>query len=66
MIQVVVDGYEKIEDSVKSIILANFTFDFHQFENKLIDYSLCDDIKKPTEVKPWLVKDVNPNDLIVF
>jgi hypothetical protein len=66
VIEVVVDDYEKIEDSVKSIILDNFTFDFLQFENKLRDYNLCNDIKKPTESKPWLVKDVNLIDLLMI
>lgn len=66
VIEVVVDGYEKIENSVKSIILDNFTFDFHQFESKLNDYNLCNDIKKPTESKPWLVKDVNQIDLLMI
>jgi hypothetical protein len=50
---------------IRSLILDNFSFNFKELENKLIGYDFCDDIKKPTEVKPWLVKDINPNDLII-
>lgn len=55
------------EESIKSMILDVFSFDYEKFNNDFLkDYDLCDDIKKPTEAKPWLVRDVNPKDLIVF
>lgn len=65
-IEVVLNDYPVIESTVKSIILDNFTFNFKQFESKLSNYNLCDDIKKPTEVKPWLVKDVDSKDLLIL
>lgn len=52
--------------NVKSMILDIFDFDFETFNKKLESYDICDDIKKPTESKPWLVKDINPKDLYVF
>jgi len=53
-------------NNVKSMILDVFDFDFETFNKKLELYDICDDIKKPTESKPWLVKDINPKDLYVF
>jgi hypothetical protein len=47
-------------------VLDNFNFDFESFNKSLESYDICDDIKKPTESKPWLVKDVNPVDLTIF
>lgn len=54
------------EETIKSMILDVFSFDYDKFNKDIEGYDLCDDIKKPTEVKPWLVNDVNPKDLIVF
>jgi len=54
------------EETIKSMILDVFDFNFEEFNKKLESYDLCDDIKKPTESKPWLVKDKHPNDLLVF
>lgn len=51
---------------VKSMILDNFDFNFEKFKKMLSTYDLCDDIKKPTEEKPWLVNDVHPNDLVII
>lgn len=51
---------------IKSMILDVFDFNFETFNNKLESYDFCDDIKKPTEDKPWLVKDINPKDLTIF
>jgi hypothetical protein len=53
-------------NNVKSMILDVFDFNFETFNKKLESYDICDDIKKPTEVKPWLVKDINPKDLTIF
>lgn len=55
-----------LRSDIISVILDNFNFDFKQFEKLLVGYDLCDDIKKPTEEKPWLVKDINPKDLIII
>jgi hypothetical protein len=65
-IEVVLDDNPVIESTVKSIILDNFSFNFKQFESNLSKYNLCDDIKKPTESKPWLVKDVDSKDLLIL
>ena len=54
------------EETIKSMILDVFTFDLPKFIKTIGGYDLCDDIKKPTESKPWLVNDINPKDLIVF
>jgi hypothetical protein len=54
------------EKKIKSMVLDIFDFDFEGFNKKLESYDLCDDIKKPTESKPWLVMDKHPNDLLVF
>ena len=54
------------EETIKSMVLDIFDFDFEGFNKKLESYDLCDDIKKPTESKPWLVKDKHPNDLLVL
>jgi hypothetical protein len=48
------------------MVLDIFDFDFEGFNKKLESYDLCDDIKKPTESKPWLVMDKHPNDLLVL
>jgi hypothetical protein len=53
-------------ESIKSMILDVFSFNMSDFNTYLEGYDFCDDIKKPTEVKPWLVRDINPKDLIVF
>jgi hypothetical protein len=54
------------EEKIKSMVLDIFDFDFEGFNKRLESYDLCDDIKKPTESKPWLVKDKHPNDLLVL
>ena len=54
------------EETIKSMILDVFTFDLPKFIKTIGNYDLCNDIKKPTESKPWLVNDINPKDLIVF
>lgn len=53
-------------DFIKSMVLDIFDFDFTKFKSKLKSYDFCDDIKKPTEDKPWLVKDKDPIDLTLF
>jgi hypothetical protein len=52
--------------TIESLISDDFDFDFDKFEKSLVNYDFCDDIKKPTEVKPWLVKDINYKDLIIM
>jgi len=53
-------------DDITSLILDNFDFDFESFNKKLESYDFCDDIKKPTIGKPWLVKDINSIDLTLI
>lgn len=65
---IVIDCYDFLisENYIKSLILDVFDFNFESFNKKIETYDICDDIKKPTEGKPWLVKDVNPIDLLIF
>ena len=65
---IIIDCYKSFlsNEHIKSMVLDNFDFDFESFNNNLESYDICDDIKKPTESKPWLVKDVNPVDLTIF
>lgn len=54
-------------DKIKSMILDNFDFNYNTFSEKhLSTYDLCDDIKKPTAEKPWLVKNIHHEDLYIF
>jgi len=66
--EITIDCYESFfsNQQIKSMVLDNFNFDFESFNKSLESYDICDDIKKPTERKPWLVKDVNPIDLVIF
>ena len=48
------------EKHVKSLILDCFDFDINSFSETLNSYNILDDILKPFEVKPWLIKDVQP------
>jgi hypothetical protein len=48
------------------LILDNFDFDLEKFNSLFEDYDLCDEIKKPTGKKPWLVKNIVPQDLFIF
>jgi hypothetical protein len=54
------------EKSLKSLILDNFDFDMEDFNKKFDSYNFCDDIKKPTENKIWLIKDIEFRDLYIF
>jgi hypothetical protein len=54
------------QDKIKSLILDNFDFDLEKFNSLFQDYNLCDEIKKPTGKKPWLVKNIVPQDLFIF
>jgi hypothetical protein len=65
---IIIDCYKSFlsNEQIKSMVLDNFNFDFESFNKSLESYDICDDIKKPTESKPWLVKDVNPVDLTIF
>jgi hypothetical protein len=48
------------EKHVKSLILDCFDFDINSFNETLKTYNILDDILKPFEVKPWMIKDVQP------
>ena len=45
-------------EKLKSNILDLFDFNFEYFESKFSEYDFCEDLKKPFEPKPWLIKDV--------
>lgn len=48
------------EKHVKSLILDCFDFDIKSFNEKIKSYNILDDILKPFDSKPWLIKDVQP------
>lgn len=48
------------EKHVKSLILDCFDFDINSFNETLKSYNILNDILKPFEVKPWMIKDVQP------
>jgi hypothetical protein len=54
------------QEKIESLILDNFDFDLEKFNSLFQDYNLCDEIKKPTGKKPWLVKNIVPQDLFIF
>lgn len=53
------------EKDLVSMILDNFNFDLNHFKTMLKDYNYMDDLLKPMEVKPWMVKD-KKKGLIIF
>lgn len=50
---------------ITSMILDVFDFDMLKFNNVIKDYDLLDDLLKPLDNKPWLIKD-KIKDLILF
>jgi len=54
------------KEKIKSLILDVFDFDYNQFYTQFKSYDFCDDIKKPTEDKFWLVKDIEIKDLVIL
>jgi hypothetical protein len=54
------------EEDIISMILDNFSFDYTTFRKKFNGYNFCDDIKKPTEDKPWLVKEIDSKNLQII
>jgi hypothetical protein len=47
------------------MILDVFDFDMLKFNNTIKDYNILDDLLKPLDTKPWLIKD-KIKDLILF
>ena len=47
------------------MVLDVFDFDMLKFNNIIKDYNILDDLLKPLDNKPWLIKD-KTNDLILF
>lgn len=50
---------------ITSMILDVFDFDMLKFNNTIKDYNILDDLLKPLDTKPWLIKD-KIKDLILF
>ena len=50
---------------IKSMVLDVFNFDMSEFKNELQSYDLLDDLKDPFGKKPWLVKDMI-GDIVVI
>jgi len=53
------------KDVIKSLVLDVFDFNLNDFKFILSNYDFRDDLEKPFEPKPWLVKD-RTNNLIIF
>jgi hypothetical protein len=47
------------------MILDVFDFDMLMFNDKIKDYNITEDITKPFDEKPWLIRD-KIKDLILF
>jgi hypothetical protein len=54
-----------VKKDVISMVLDVFDFDMLIFNNKIKDYDIIEDLTKPFDKKPWLVKD-KLKDLILF
>jgi len=52
------------KEKIKSLILDVFDFNLGKFKNKISGYNYIEDITKPLEKKPWLVKDEIKNMLM--
>jgi hypothetical protein len=52
------------KETILSLVLDVFDFDLCGFKNKISDYNYIDDLTKPFDNKPWLVKDEIRNMLI--
>lgn len=44
-------------EKIRSLILDVFDFNLNKFKKKLINYNYIEDLTKPLDEKPWLVKD---------
>jgi hypothetical protein len=53
-------------DKIKSMILDNFSFNLEQFEEKFLDYELSNEILNVEGDKPWLIRNIVSQDLIIF
>jgi hypothetical protein len=54
-----------LNEDVKSMILDVFDFDLTKFKSVIDDYNIMDDLLKPLDNKPWLVRD-RVKDTILF
>jgi len=52
-------------DKIKSLVLDVFDFNLNEFKNKLSGYNYIDDITKPFDSKPWLIRD-RIRDILIF
>lgn len=53
-------------EKIKSLILDNFDFDLEKFHTLFDEYNFADEILNLTAEKPWLVKNIIPQDLFIF
>lgn len=51
------------KEKIESMILDNFNFDLESFNNLLSKYDLCEEITNVRNEKPWLIKNMQPQDL---
>jgi hypothetical protein len=54
------------QQKIKSIILDNFDFNIENFNNKFLNYDFADEILNVKNEKPWLIKNVQVNDLVIL
>lgn len=54
------------KDKIKSMVLDTFNFDYNEVCRWIESYDIMDDLINPVSNKPWLIKDKNPIDLIIF
>jgi hypothetical protein len=54
------------QEKIESLILDNFDFDLDKFSKKFDEYDFCEEIKNVSSEKPWLIKDIVVQDLIII
>lgn len=64
-IELITDSKLYSKEVIESLVLDVFDFNLDNFKFILSNYDLIDDIEKPFDKKPWLIKD-RTEDLIIF
>jgi hypothetical protein len=61
-----VDSSSKIDnEKIRSLILDVFDFDLNQFNEKLKNYNLIDDVLKQNKEKPYMVQDMLEHVILI-
>jgi hypothetical protein len=64
-IQIISDSTHYSMETIKSLVLDVFDFNLDSFKYLISRYDFKDDLEKPFEVKPWLIRD-RIEDLIII